>query len=145
MPEVSAGFDSGAALSLYGPTLYVRIGFDPDYRVGGRIPKLPPVDLPALVDTGASLSCIDVTLAEQLQLPLVDRRPVIGVHGPEETNFYAAQLYNSDLGRSNHGLFAGLPLKGSGQLHYALIGRSFLERFSMTYEGRTGRVVISDV
>ena len=145
MSEVSAGFDSAAALSEYGPTFYVRIGFDPKYREGGPSPDLPPVDQPALVDTGASLSCIDATLAEQVQLPLADRRPVIGVHGPQETNFYAAQLYNPDLDSVVHGLFAGLPLRSSGQLHYALIGRSFLEQFTMTYEGRTGRVVISDV
>jgi hypothetical protein len=145
VPEASAGFQSGRALSDYGPALYVRIGFDPGFRIGGPSPKLPPLDLPALVDTGASLSCIDVALAEQLQLPLVDRIPVIGVHGPEETNFYAAQIYNSGLKSGSYGLFAGLSLRSSGQLHYALIGRSFLERFTMTYEGRTGRVVISDV
>ena len=144
MPEVSAGFDSAEALSAYGPTFYIRIGIDPAYLPGGPIPNLSPVDLPALVDTGASLSCVDATLAERLQLPLVDRRPVTGVHGPQETNFYAAQFYSPDLDSVVRGLFAGLPLRSSGHLHYALIGRSFLEHFTMVYEGRTGRVVISD-
>ena len=138
MLEVSAGFGSAEALSAYGPTFYVRIGIDPKYLPGGPIPNLPPVGLPALVDTGASLSCVDATLAERLQLPLVDRGPVTGVHGSQETNFYAAQFYSPDLESVVRGLFAGLPLRRSGHLHYALIGRSFLEHFTHGLRGPDG-------
>lgn len=114
------------------------------YKAEGQAPELPSVNLPALVDTGATLSCIDSSLAGRLRLPVVDRKPVIGVHGPVETDFYAAQIYIPALNWVTHGVFAGLPLTSSGQLHYALIGRSFLRNFTMTYEGRTGRVTISN-
>ena len=140
---IDAGFNDSGSLFRFGPTLYVQIGLDPTYRVGAPTPKLPRVNLPALVDTGATLSCIDSSLAGQLQLPVVDRKPVIGVHGPVETDFYAAQIYTPGLNLVTHGIFAGLPLTNSGQLHYALIGRSFLKDVTMTYEGRMGRVTIS--
>lgn len=143
MPAINVGFSDGNSLFRYGPTMYVQIGLDPAYTVGASPPKLPHVNLPALVDTGATLNCIDSSLAERLQLPVVDRKSVIGVHGPVETDFYAAQIYTPVLNWVTHGIFAGLPLANSGQLHYALIGRSFLKDFTMTYEGRTGRVTIS--
>ncbi len=143
MPAIEAGFSDSETLFKFGPTIYVQIGLDPTHSAGAQSPKLPNVSLPALVDTGATLSCIDSSLAERLQLPVVDKKSVIGVHGPVETNFYAAQIYTPALQLVTHGIFAGLPLISSGQLHYALIGRSFLKGFTMRYEGRTGRVTIS--
>src|SRR5262245_47477459 len=65
-----------------GPTLLVKIGFDPDYDPAKPgIPKLPDPPFPALVDTGATESCIDSGLAMRLNLPIVDRRKISGVHG----------------------------------------------------------------
>ena len=144
MPAIEAGFSDSGTLFRFGPTIYVQIGLDPTHRTEGQLPKLSDVSLPALVDTGATLSCINSSLAERLQLPVVDKKSVIGVHGPVQTDFYAAQIYTPALKLVTHGIFAGLPLIGSGQLHYALIGRSFLKAFTMTYEGRTGRVTISN-
>ena len=143
MPPTNAGFSDSGSLLRFGPTIYVQIGLDPAYKTGEQFPRLPSVNLPALVDTGANLSCIDSSLAGRLRLPVVDRKSVIGVHGPVQTDFYAAQIYTPALNLVTHGIFAGLPLTRSGQLHYALIGRSFLKDFTMTYEGRTGRVTIS--
>jgi hypothetical protein len=37
-----------------------------------------------------------------------------------------------------------LSLLAGGQNHAALIGRTFLRHFTMTYEGRTGTVIISN-
>jgi predicted aspartyl protease len=144
MPAIEAGFNDSGSLFRFGPTVYVQIGLDSTYRAEGQTPKLPNVNLPALVDTGATLSCIDSSLAARLRLPVVDRKSVIGVHGPVQTDFYAAQIYTPALKLVTHGIFAGLPLTSSGQLYYALIGRSFLKDFTMTYEGRTGRVTISN-
>jgi hypothetical protein len=44
-----------------------------------------------------------------------------------------------------YGAFAGVHLAAGGQLHQALIGRTFLSSFSFTmvYEGATGTVTIS--
>lgn len=41
------------------------------------------------------------------------------------------------------GEFAGVHLAAGGQRHQALVGRSFLRRFRMDYNGRTGEVTIS--
>ncbi len=144
MPRVEVGFeDNPAALYQWGPILYVRIGFDSSYRPETpSYPNIPPVNLPALVDTGALSNCIDGSLAKRLQLPVVDRRSVTGVHGPVETDFYAAQIYIPAMNWIFPGIFAGLPLIESNQPYYALIGRAFLHHVTFTYEGKTGRVVI---
>ncbi len=149
MPQARAGFASDAdfsgqrKLAIIGPTLYVRIGFDIEYRPGKGPPDLPRALLPALVDTGASHSCIDAALANDLNLPVVDRRTVIGVHGEKEVDVYHAQIYVPELDYVLHEQFAVANLTAGGQPHLALIGREFLQNFTMTYEGRTGTVVIS--
>jgi len=43
-----------------------------------------------------------------------------------------------------YGEFAGVDLVAGGQAHHALIGRTFLQNFTMTYEGRTGTVILSN-
>ncbi len=130
-------------LLILGPTLGVQIGFDEQYRPGiGRLPALPSSLHPGLVDTGASLSCIDSDLAVLLDLPVVDRKPVAGVHGAQEVNMHLAQIYIPTLQHVVYGEFAGVHLKAGGQQHLALIGRHFLQAFTMTYDGRTGSVII---
>jgi hypothetical protein len=79
-PSTECGFASivgGASgsdlLSFYGPTIKVDIGFDAGF-VGGisqiNIPTPGIKGINALVDTGASESCIDSMLAAQLNLPI---------------------------------------------------------------------------
>ena len=150
MAKTKCGFESGPGVSgalllaSYGPTLMVNIGFDQNYN-----PKVPGVpspgvtDIRALVDTGASESCIDNLLAAQLNLPIVDRRPISGIGGKQETNMYLAQIHVPSLNFTIYGAFAGVDLVAGGQVHSALIGRAFLMGFTMTYEGRTGNVTLS--
>jgi len=126
-----------------GPTLAVRIGFDAQYRPdGGVLPAIPDTPYLALVDTGASQSCIDSELAATLDLPVVDRKLVSGVHGILEVNIHLAQIYVPGLFHVEFGKFAGVHLKAGGQPHLALIGRNFLRSFSMIYDGETGSVII---
>ena len=94
MPTTRIGFDatdswsSRDQLTTFGPTLFVQIGFDPNFRPGSApLPNLPQLQLPALVDTGASESCIDSALAQKLQLPAVDTGQISGVQGASETVF----------------------------------------------------------
>ena len=151
MPTVDCGFHdtptrSGQnALIALGPTLPVQVGFDPAFRPDGNTAvNLPPDQFPALVDTGASISCIDSSLAVTLNLPIVDRQKVAGAHGSREVNMHLAQIYIPSLACTIHGEFAGVDLVVGGQLHHALIGRMFLQHFTMTYEGRTGAVQLSN-
>jgi hypothetical protein len=97
----------------------------------------------ALVDTGATECCIDSLLAAQLSLPIVDRRKISGVGGEHEVNVYMAQIHVPVFPFTVYGAFCGVDLAAGGQSHKALIGRTFLQHFTMLYEGHTGRVVIS--
>ena len=151
MVQTKCGWDNGPQASgkdllvLNGPTLFVNIGFDPAYVLGSPIPPLAGVTrLPALVDTGATESCIDNLLAASLKLPIVDRRAISSSAGRHTTNVYLAQVHVPALGFTLYGAFAGVDLAAGGQGHSALIGRTFLQHFTMTYEGRTGTVIISN-
>ena len=152
MPSTSCGFDdvgggnSGSELLVMrGPTLLVDIGFDPQYQSSAsRLPLAGLKGLQALIDTGATESCIDSRLASQLNLPIVDRLPASGVHGSEEVNIHLAQIYVPSLRQVMHGSFAGVHLVAGGQTHWALLGRTFLRGFRMIYDGRTGAVTIED-
>ena len=145
MPSASCGFSNPHELTLNGPTVVVEIGIDTDFQPGrGLRPALPANPLHALVDTGASESCIDNTLAMRLDLPVVAHRRVSGVGGALDVNEYMAQIYIPELNFTILGPFAGVHIAGGGQPYYALIGRTFLRHFSMAYEGRTGSVIISN-
>jgi predicted aspartyl protease len=98
----------------------------------------------ALVDTGATESCNDSRLAAQLNLPIVDRRQIGGVGGVHMVNIHLAQVHVAVLGKTAYGTFAAVHLADGGQPHVALIGRTFLQHFTMVYEGRTGTVIITD-
>ena len=152
MPETLCGFNDvpgGASgreqLTVWGPTLKVDIGIDPNYKPGppwaAPTPGISGID--ALVDTGAGESCIDNLLAGQLNLPIVDRRPISGVHGAHIVNMYLAQIHVPSLAFTIYGAFAGVDLAAGGQVHKALIGRTFLQNFTMLYVGPSGSVKLS--
>jgi hypothetical protein len=151
MPTTRCGFDDASgglsgqqSLSLWGPTLIVNIGFDQSFKFDGKSIPVPGITgLNALVDTGAAESCIDSLLAAKLNLPVVDKKQIAGVGGAQEVWMYLAQVHVPTLGYTIYGSFAGVHLQSGGQIHSALIGRSFLQAFTLTYEGRTGTVIIS--
>lgn len=151
MAKTKCGFDSqngihgSIILSGLGPTLWVDIGFDPDFKVQDppMLPKPSITKVEALIDTGASESCIDALLASQLKLPIVDKRKFGGIGGEQIVDMYMAQIHAPSLNFTVYGLFAGVHLAAGGQRHKALIGRTFLQGFTMVYEGRTGTVILS--
>jgi predicted aspartyl protease len=151
MAKTKCGFDAqdgihgSVLLAALGPTLLVDIGFDPDFRVvtPPMTPKPSITSIEALVDTGAGESCIDSLLASQLNLPIVDKRPIGGIGGQQMADMYLAQIRVPLLNHTIYGLFAGVHLAAGGQRHKALIGRTFLQAFTMVYDGRTGTVTIS--
>lgn len=120
-----------------------EFGFDPAFR-RGNVPDLAVDTLPALVDTGAFASCIDSDLARDLGLPIVNRGRVAGALGTGEVNFHLAHIYVPELSWTIGGRFAGVHLAAGGQPHVALLGRTFLRRFTMRYDGRTGSVTLAD-
>lgn len=144
------GFDDGPGgkgadlLVAHGPTILVDIGFDPQFKPTQVAPPTPGMrGLRALVDTGASESCIDSLLATNLALPIFDRRPISGVHGAKEVNIHIAQIHVPAFPFTIYGQFAAVDLIAGGQIHFALIGRTFLNHFQMTYDGITGTVTLT--
>lgn len=152
MKSISCGFSdhssgvSGRALLVqYGPTVQVDIGFDPAYKEDDSVaPTLPMKGVHALIDTGATDSCIDSALAMQLNLPIFDQRQVSGVNGSMDVNMHLAQIHMPGLPHTLYGAFAGVNLIAGGQPHAVLIGRTFLQNFYLFYDGQKGSVVIFD-
>ncbi len=150
MPRVECGFidDDNATgdghLFVIGPTLWVDIGYHPsedDVQEGQVLPpEARAKEVAALIDTGATTSCIDRALAEELKLPIADRKTLAGVAGEYEANMYLAHIYSPAINWVEYGLFAGVGLEDGGQIHKVLIGRTFLRSFVMIYDGMTGRV-----
>ena len=145
MAMIDCGFENRPnTLAHRGPTLFARIGFDADFRDGsGSHPNLPEHEFPVLVDTGASDNAIDIELAMALDLPIIGRERIAGVQGASEANTYLAQIYIPSLNHTIYEQIAGVSLLAGGQRHFALLGRTFLQNFTMVYEGQTGAVRIS--
>ena len=127
-----------------GPTLRVSIGFDETYDPASprKLPDLPAEGILALIDTGASTSCIDSTLAMYLQLPIVDQLECAGIGGSMEVNMHMAQVHTPSLSFTLYGAFAGVDLTVGD--HKVLLGRDFLRDFRMIYDGPTGAVDLID-
>ena len=135
-----------ALLAEAGPTIPVQIGHDPGFDEYADLKPVVPPDLyPALVDTGASGNSIDNELAVALGLPVVEYAVTVsGSVGEHTTNVYLAHIHIAELSRTIAGRFTGVALAAGGQLHRAIIGRSFLQDFVLHYDGRTGLVTLSD-
>ena len=150
MSQLECGFDSnpgsqGVLLLIQsGPTLLVDIGFDTSWVPTSGVTPTPGISgVKALVDTGASECCIDQILAANLNLPVVDQRPIGGISGQHMANMYMAQICIPALQVWHYGVFAGVDLKAGGQIHEALIGRSLLQHFHMSYTGNSGAVTLT--
>ncbi len=90
----------------------------------------------ALIDTGASVVCIDKSIAEQLALEQTDKRSVHAVGGMVETSVFAGLLEVPQLNyRQVIEMFA--PRHASAS-HAVLLGRSFLQDFIVTFNGPDG-------
>lgn len=145
MLSVSCGFlgapNAQVLLSYHGPVIKVDLGFDPgDKPTNKSLPKPQVKGVETLVDTGARESCIDSALAQELGLPIVDRRNVSGVNGLLEVDFHLAQIHIPSLRFILRGRFAGVPLVSSGFQQRVVVGRSLLSYVKLEYDGPLGDV-----
>ena len=129
MPVVSTAIDPNL-----GPILDVRIGFDPNYRLGASL-ILPTQQLYALVDTGASISSIDSNIASAQNLTVVNSVRQSGIGGEVECDVCLAQIEIPSLQVVLNGRFATLPLVEEGHPYSAILGRDILRHFIMKYDG----------
>jgi predicted aspartyl protease len=145
MKTAECGFSGPNAanrLTGKGPTILVDIGFDPTWRLG-KIPIPNDRDIVALIDTGARECFIDSDLANHLRLPIVDRCEVAGSQGRHEVDVYLAHVHIPTLVWTQYGKFAGAYLNRGGLPYEVLMGRTFLENFTLSYNGKSGRVTLT--
>ncbi len=139
----------GQPLVLTGPRVPVSVAVPSEVaqfltQSGRPIPQ--PVAGFGLVDTGAAASCVDNTVAEQLQLPVVDViRVATASHSDFETNVYPVTFdLVGVLGGQRITVVcpkaSGLDLAAQGII--LLIGRDLLAGALLCYNGRTGQFTL---
>lgn len=96
----------------------------------------------ALIDTGATESCIDDQLAKKLGLPIIDKQPCAGAGGTTTLEVYMAMIEIPSIRFRQYGRFMGVHLAAGGQQHAVLLGRTLLQDMVMIYDGERGSVVL---
>jgi len=126
-----------------GPTLLVDLGLK-SRAPAGAPPDLAGKRIKALVDTGAGGDCIDDDLARRLGLQITDEGEISGVGGRHQAYIYTARLYIPALDQLLFQPFTGVKLQQGDQWHGVILGRSFLRRYKLVYNGEDGSVIIAD-
>jgi predicted aspartyl protease len=134
------------ALQRQGPCVQVSIGLAQSIasqllQQGKTLPE--PISGVALIDTGATSTCIDDVAAKQLQLPVVNVVNVASAsHASTQQNVYPIQIEVVGLPISIEAPNAiGAALAAQGLL--ALIGRDVLQHCTLHYNGVTGEITLS--
>jgi predicted aspartyl protease len=128
-----------------GPVVSVNVGVPSDLadkwrNMGLEIPE--PVSGNALIDTGATTTCIDDDVAKQLGLPTVDVAQMSSASGQSEQPVYPVQLditHSELVIESSKSIGADLEDQGL----VALIGRDTLSQCTLHYNGVTGDFTLS--
>lgn len=103
----------------------------------GQTPP-PPEEIMALVDTGASITAINVTVAQRLGLPVTGSIQIGGATGVADQPLYAALFRLPDpFVEWDPMTLAGANL--SGTPFDILIGRNVLCSMTLSYDGKSGR------
>ena len=134
------------ALRQHGPLVQVNIGIsktvaDQLLKQGTELPN--SVSGNALVDTGASTTCIDDSVARQMGLPVIDIVAMTSASHPStQQNVYpiVMQIAGSTITVEVPNA-VGANLMSQGII--ALIGRDFLEHCTLHYNGITGAITLS--
>ncbi len=119
----------GAELWVSGPII--------DITLHGADPAIPAETLEGIVDTGASVICLDKRVAIRLGLTAVNRKPMEVADGTlVEATIYMAEMKIPGLGFSDWVEVFALPMTRPSQR--VLLGRSFLKNYIVTYNGPEG-------
>ncbi len=136
----------GAVLAQRGPCVQVTVGIANSLasqliQQGQTLPA--PISTIALIDTGASSTCVDEGIALQLSLPVVDVVKVMSAsHSSTQQNVYPIHIefagipIEFDVPRA---IGAPLAAQGIG----VLIGRDALAHCTLFYNGLTGEFTLS--
>lgn len=92
----------------------------------------------ALIDTGASMNCIDTHMAERAGLMIVDEQIVAPTSSRQKTPVYYGKIHIPVLDDIVRGQFFGVRLIYNGQENHFLLGRPFLSNYVFNYDGPQG-------
>lgn len=125
-----------------GIVIPVHVGGGPAREIDGRGRYLSPRR--ALIDTGATYCLVDVDLAQELKLKKIDRQTVTGVTGERLTvDVYSTRIRIDALDITLRDPCPSYPLRTMGGPFEVILGRSFLRRVRMSYDGSSGTVHIA--
>ncbi len=128
-----------------GPCVQVTIGLA-DVVAQQILQQGKPLPTPitgfAMIDTGASSTCIDDAIAQQLGLPAIDVVQMTSAsHANIEQNVYPTKI------TLMNGITLDVPRAMGATLQpqniIALIGRDFLQHCTLFYNGITGEITLS--
>lgn len=139
-------------LRLFGPIIPVQIALPQalaQYLISTNSPVPTPVSGMALIDTGASITSVDNTVFQSLNVQPVGVANVGGAHGaaqqsvfPASISFPGTQLtglaFNQVIGCNIIGQATGL-----NQPLIALVGRDLLQHFVLIYNGPIGSITFA--
>lgn len=132
------------ALQFRGPVLQVSVTIEQNSGRGliARGKTLPaPKSGIALIDTGASNTCIDEQAAQDLGLPVIDVANMqSATHEKHPCNIYPVQII-TPIVTLNAPRAMGAALASQGLL--VLIGRDVLQNCALFYNGPTGQFTLS--
>lgn len=141
----AGGQPSARGLQLTGPTLSVEIGLHPNLiqllqQQGQQAPS--PVAGLGLIDTGAGVTAVDVSILQSLQIQPVGVVRVGTAGGQTTQQRYPATVRFPELGfEGRFTSVIGADLTGQGII--ALIGRDVLSRALLVYNGSIGHFILS--
>ena len=132
------------ALQVRGPVLQVTVTIEENAGKAlvsqGKALPTPKTGL-ALIDTGASNTCIDEQAAKELGLPVIDVGTMLSAtHEKVPCNIYPV-LINTPIVNLNSPRTMGAALVAQGLL--VLIGRDILQRCNLFYNGPIGQFTLS--
>jgi predicted aspartyl protease len=132
------------ALQMRGPILQVTVTIEENAGkalLGQGKPVPTPKTGLALIDTGASNTCIDEQAAKELGLPVIDVGFMLSAtHEKVPCNIYPV-LINTQIMNFNSPRTMGAALAAQGLM--VLIGRDVLQRGTLFYNGPTGQFTFS--
>jgi gag-polyprotein putative aspartyl protease len=106
------------------------------YHPDDVVMRGPLVERVALIDSGASLICINMDIARTLDLPYLNKRSVQVPGGSVNGRVYMARIFIPSLTHSE--LVQVVAIQGGQADQTVLFGRNLLKHFVFTMDGPAG-------
>ena len=135
------------ALATIGPVIQIVVLQTPkvtEVLMQKGIALSPPQQGNALIDTGASNTCIDIAIAQALGLPVIDVTKIASAsHSSTECNIYPVRFVVPGVFTMNLDIERAIGVNLQSQGIIALIGRDVLKNCTLYYNGPMGQITLS--